>query len=78
MAVLMTTNNCMYDLATKVFEVSGLVYRQYEWTEAVEREEVSVLIVKHVILVFLVITGFAVVYKVRRLVSVGQAEEAQK
>ena len=55
--------------------VRALAYRQYEWMEAVGREQVPALIVKHVILVSLIIAGLVVFYHVRRLVRVEEAEE---
>ena len=55
--------------------VRALAYRQYEWMEAVGREQVPALIVKHVILVSMVIAGLVVFYHVRRLVRVDETQE---
>ena len=56
--------------------VRALAYRRYEWMEAVGRDQVPALIVKHVILVSLVIAGLVVFFHVRRLVRAEEAEEA--
>ena len=55
--------------------VRALAYRRYEWMEAVGRDQVPALIVKHVLLVSVVIAGLVVFYHVRRLVRVGDAGE---
>ncbi len=55
--------------------VRALAYRYYEWMDAVGRDQVPALIVKHIILVSLVIAGLVVFYHVRRLVRIGQGEE---
>jgi hypothetical protein len=47
--------------------VRGWTYSEYEWVEAAGRDQVAVLVVKHVILVSLVSAGCVVLYKVRRL-----------
>ena len=47
--------------------VRGLTYRRYEWVEAAGRDQVPVLVVKHVILVSLVIVGCVVLYRLHRL-----------
>ncbi len=53
--------------------IRGLTYREYEWVEAAGRDQVAVLVVKHVILVSLVIAGCVVLYRLHRL---GQAPKA--
>lgn len=47
--------------------IRGLTYRKYEWVEAAGRDQVTVLVVKHVILVCLVIAGCVFLYKLYRL-----------
>jgi hypothetical protein len=47
--------------------VRGLAYRKYEWAEAAGRDQVAALVVKHVILVALVITGCVFLYRLHRL-----------
>jgi hypothetical protein len=47
--------------------IRGLTYREYEWVEAAGRDQVAVLVVKHVILVSLVIAGCVVLYRLHRL-----------
>lgn len=47
--------------------VRGLTYREYEWVEAAGRDQVPVLVVKHVILVCLVVAGIVVLARLRRL-----------
>ena len=61
-----------YSLAwTLVFGyIRGLTYRQYEWTEAAGRDQVAALVVKHVFLVALVITGVVFLYRLRQLQAV--------
>lgn len=44
-----------------------LAFRRYEWMEAAGRGQVPALVLKHVILVALVITGLVVLQRVRRL-----------
>jgi hypothetical protein len=55
--------------------VRGMTYRQYEWMEAAGRGQVTALVVKHVILVSLVVTGLVVLYKVRRIARVDAAKD---
>jgi len=45
----------------------GITYRKYEWVEAAGRDQVAVLVVKHVILVALVIAGVVMLYRLRGL-----------
>ena len=45
----------------------GITYREYEWVEAAGRDQVPVLVVKHVILVCLVVAGIVVLARLRRL-----------
>jgi len=47
--------------------IRGLTYREYEWVEAAGRDQVYVLVVKHVILVSLVVAGCVVLYRLHRL-----------
>jgi len=49
--------------------VRALAYRKYEWMESVGRAQVPALVVKHVILVSLVITGIVVLLRTRRLMA---------
>lgn len=58
--------------------VRSLAFRRYEWMEAAGRSQVPVLIVKHIILVTLVITGLIVLHRVRRLARVEIQEEARR
>jgi len=51
--------------------VRVLTYRRYEWVEAAGRDQVSVLVVKHVILVSLVAAGIFFLYRLHRLGGVG-------
>jgi hypothetical protein len=48
----------------------GITYREYEWVEAAGRNQVPALVVKHVFLVALVITGIVFLYRLRRLQAV--------
>jgi len=48
----------------------GMTYREYEWVEAAGRNQVPALVVKHVFLVALVITGIVFLYRLRRLQAV--------
>jgi hypothetical protein len=57
--------------------VRSLAYKKYEWMEAVGRDQVPALVVKHVIMVSLVIMGIVVLYKVRRLARPDVAGEAR-
>ena len=55
--------------------VRSLAFRRYEWMEAAGRSQVPALVVKHVILVSLVVTGLVVLHRVRRLArTAGNAE----
>jgi hypothetical protein len=67
-----------YSLAwTLVFgSFRGITYREYEWVEAVGRNQVPALVVKHVFLVALVITGLVFLYRLRRLRSVAEGAGA--
>ena len=56
--------------------VRGITYRKYEWVEAAGRDQVTVLVVKHVILVALVIAGLVMLYRLRRLGRSPGAAEA--
>jgi hypothetical protein len=47
--------------------VRVLTYRRYEWVEAAGRDQVPVLVLKHVILVSLVIAGIIFLYRLHRL-----------
>jgi hypothetical protein len=69
-----------YSLAwTLVFgAIRGLTYREYEWVEAVGRNQVPALLVKHVFLVALVITGVVFLYKLRRLRAIEEGAEASR
>ena len=58
--------------------VRSLAFRRYEWMEAAGRSQVPVLIVKHISLVTLVITGLIVLHRVRRLARVEIQEEARR
>ena len=58
--------------------VRSLAFRRYEWMEAAGRSQVPVLIVKHILLVTLVITGLIVLHRVRRLARVEIQEEARR
>ncbi len=58
--------------------VRSLAFRRYEWMEAAGRSQVPVLIVKHIILVTLVITGLVVLHRVRRLARVEIQGEARR
>jgi hypothetical protein len=53
--------------------IRGMTYREYEWVEAAGRDQVPVLVVKHVILASMVIAGLVVLYRVRRLVRAVEA-----
>ena len=55
--------------------VRALAYRRYEWMEAVGRDQVPALVVKHVILVSLVIAGLIVLWRVHRTVASGATQE---
>jgi len=67
-----------YSLAwTLVFgSFRGLTYREYEWVEAAGRNQVPALVVKHVFLVALVITGVVFLYRLRRLQAGAEVAEA--
>jgi len=67
-----------YSLAwTLLFgSIRGLTYREYEWVEAAGRDQVAVLMVKHIILVSLVIAGCVALYKLHRLERVGTLVDA--
>jgi len=67
-----------YSLAwTLVFGAfRGITYREYEWVEAVGRNQVPALVVKHIFLVALVITGVVFLYRLRRLQAVAEGAEA--
>jgi hypothetical protein len=69
-----------YSLAwTLVFgSIRGLTYREYEWVEAVGRNQVPALVVKHVFLVALVITGVVFLYRLRRLQAAADGAEASR
>jgi hypothetical protein len=69
-----------YSLAwTLVFgSIRGLTYREYEWVEAAGRNQVPALLVKHVFLVALVITGIVFLYRLRRLRAVAETAEASR
>ncbi len=56
----------------------GITYREYEWVEAAGRNQVPALVVKHVFLVALVITGIVFLYRLRRLRVVAEAAEASR
>jgi hypothetical protein len=56
--------------------VRGLAYRKYEWAEAAGRDQVTALVVKHVILVALVIAGCVVLYRLHRLGRVPRGADA--
>jgi hypothetical protein len=56
--------------------VRALAYRRYEWMEAVGRDQVPALVVKHVILVSLVVAGLVVLRRVRRSVGLGATGQA--
>ncbi|MBW2541021.1 MAG: hypothetical protein JRF15_02940 [Deltaproteobacteria bacterium] len=58
-----------YSLAwTLVFGAfRSMTYREYEWVEAAGRDQVPALVVKHIFLAALVITGVIFLYKLRRL-----------
>jgi hypothetical protein len=56
--------------------VRGITYRKYEWVEAAGRDQVAVLVVKHVILVSLVIAGCIVLYRLHRLGPARNSAEA--
>jgi hypothetical protein len=67
-----------YSLAwTLVFgSFRGITYRNYEWVEAAGRNQIPALVVKHIFLVALVITGIVFLYRLRRLKAVEEAAEA--
>ena len=69
-----------YSLAwTLLFgSIRGITYREYEWVEAAGRNQVPALVVKHVFLVALVITGVVFLYKLRRLRGVAEGAEASR
>jgi len=52
--------------------IRGITYREYEWAEAAGREQVPVLVLKHVILFILVAAGIVVHYRVHRLLRSGE------
>ena len=58
--------------------IRGLTYREYEWVEAVGRNQVPALVVKHVFLVALVVTGIVFLYRLRRLQAVAEVAEASR
>jgi hypothetical protein len=55
--------------------IRGITYREYEWMEAAGREQVPVLVLKHVILFALVVVGIVVHYRVHRLLRTEAAAE---
>ena len=55
--------------------VRVLTYRRYEWVEAAGRDQVPVLVIKHVILVSLVIAGIVFLYRLHRLGQLGPGAE---
>ena len=67
----------LFSLAWTLFFgiVRSLTYRQYEWVEAAGRDQVAALVIKHVILVTLVITGLVILYRLHRLERSGGALE---
>ncbi len=69
-----------YSLAwTLLFgSIRGITYREYEWVEAAGRNQVPALVVKHVFLVALVITGIVFLYRLRRLRAVAEDAEASR
>ena len=69
-----------YSLAwTLLFgSIRGLTYREYEWVEAAGRNQVPALVVKHVFLVALVITGVVFLYRLRRLQAGAEGAEASR
>ena len=69
-----------YSLAwTLLFgSIRGLTYREYEWVEAAGRNQVPALVVKHVFLVALVITGIVFLYRLRRLRAAAEIAEASR
>ena len=69
-----------YSLAwTLLFgSIRGITYREYEWVEAAGRNQVPALVVKHVFLVALVITGVVFLYRLRRLRAVAEGAEASR
>ncbi len=64
----------LFSLAWTLFFgiIRSLTYRQYEWVEAAGRDQLTALMLKHVILVSLVIAGLVVLYRLHRL---GRAAE---
>jgi len=69
-----------YSLAwTLLFgSIRGITYREYEWVEAVGRNQVPALVVKHIFLVALVIVGVVFLYRLRRLRAVAGDAEASR
>lgn len=55
--------------------VRALAYERYEWMESAGRAQVPALVVKHVILVSLVISGLVMLHRVRRLAAANGPEE---
>ncbi len=51
--------------------IRALAFRRYEWMEAAGRSQIPALVVKHVILAALVVTGLVVLIRVRRLGRAG-------
>ncbi len=58
--------------------IRGITYREYEWVEAVGRNQLPALVVKHVFLVALVITGCVFLYRLRRLRAVADGAEVSR
>jgi len=58
--------------------IRSITYREYEWVEAAGRNQVAALVVKHVFLVALVITGIVFLYRLRRLRAAAEAAEASR
>jgi len=58
--------------------VRGLTYRKYEWVEAAGRDQVTVLVIKHIMLVCLVIAGIVFLYRLHRLGPAPERAEAQR
>ena len=58
--------------------IRGITYREYEWVEAAGRNQVPALVVKHVFLVALVITGVVFLYKLRQLRGAAEGAEVNR
>jgi hypothetical protein len=67
----------LFSLAWTLFFgiIRSLTYRQYEWVEAAGRDQVTALMMKHVILVSLVIAGLVVLYRLHRLDRAAEGTE---